>query len=83
MATQDAIIVTGPGSGPDVDFSLFKNFPLGTERVKLQLRVEAFNVFNTPSFSNPSATFGTATFGSIDSTLIPNRQVQVAAKIIF
>jgi len=62
---------------------LFKNLPLGGERVKLQLRGEAFNVFNTPSFSNPSATFGTATFGSIGSTLIPNRQLQVAAKIIF
>jgi hypothetical protein len=47
------------------------------------LRGEAFNVFNTPSFTNPSATFGTATFGSIGSTLIPNRQLQVAAKIIF
>lgn len=75
-------LVTGPGL-LDVDFSLLKNFPLGTERVKLQLRLEAFNAFNTPSFSNPGATFGTSTFGSIDSTLIPNRQVQIAAKIIF
>jgi hypothetical protein len=75
-------LVTGPGL-LDVDFSLLKNFPLHTERARLQLRLEAFNAFNTPSFSNPGATFGTSTFGSIDSTLIPNRQVQIAAKIIF
>lgn len=75
-------LVTGPGL-TDVDLSLFKNFPLHTERAKLQLRLEAFNVSNTPSFNNPASTFGTATFGSIDSTLIPNRQVQVAAKILF
>ncbi len=75
-------IVKGPGLA-SVDLSLFKSFPLGTERAKLQFRLEAFNVFNTPSFSNPSATFGTATFGSIGSTLLPNRQVQVAGKIVF
>jgi hypothetical protein len=75
-------ILTGPGL-VQTDLSLFKNLPLGTERVRLQLRGEAFNVFNTPSFSNPASNFGTATFGSIGSTLIPNRQVQVAAKIIF
>ncbi len=75
-------IVTGPRL-IQTDLSLFKNFPLVGERVRLQLRLEAFNVFNTPSFSNPSATFGTSTFGSITSTLIPNRQVQIAAKILF
>lgn len=75
-------IVRGPGL-VQADLAVFKSFPLGAERARLQLRVEAFNVFNTPSFSNPAATFGTATFGSIGSTLIPNRQVQVAAKILF
>jgi hypothetical protein len=74
-------IIRGPGLVL-TDLSLFKNLPL-TERVKLQLRGEAFNVFNTPSFSNPNSTFGTATFGSVGSTFMPNRQVQVAAKIIF
>ncbi|HLJ14260.1 MAG TPA: TonB-dependent receptor [Bryobacteraceae bacterium] len=72
----------GPGLAT-TDLSLFKNFTLGTERAKLQLRLEGFNIFNTPSFSNPAAVFGTATFGSITSTLIPNRQIQLATKIIF
>lgn len=35
------------------DMSLFKNFPLGKVETRfLQLRVEAFNVFNHPNFSN-------------------------------
>jgi len=75
-------IVKGPGLMA-TDFSVFKNLPLGTERARLQLRFEFFNIFNTPSFTNPTAVFGTATFGNINSTLIPNRQFQVAAKVIF
>lgn len=34
------------------DMSLFKNIPLGSERYSLQLRLEAFNVFNHPNFNN-------------------------------
>ena len=75
-------IVKGPGLAT-ADFSVFKNVPLATERAHLQFRFEFFNVFNTPSFNQPAAVFGTATFGTIGSTLIPNRQFQLAAKIIF
>jgi hypothetical protein len=75
-------IVKGPGLAT-ADFSVFKNVPLATERAHLQFRFEFFNVLNTPSFNQPAAVFGTATFGTIGSTLIPNRQFQLAAKIIF
>ncbi len=34
------------------DMSLFKNIPLGNESRYLQLRLEAFNVFNHPNFNN-------------------------------
>jgi hypothetical protein len=74
--------LNGPGL-VSTDLSLFKDFKLAKERARLQLRLEAFNIFNTPSFANPAAVFGTAVFGSITSTLFPNRQVQLAAKIIF
>src|SRR5262249_53193993 len=46
------------------DLSLFKNFSLGGDSSrKLQLRLEAFNVFNHPQFSdmNRSLTFNIAT----------------------
>jgi len=41
------------GGMQDWDMSLFKNIPLGKSDVRyLQLRLEAFNVFNHPNFDN-------------------------------
>ncbi len=38
--------------------SLFKNIPLGkTERYSIQLRLEAFNVFNHPNFNDKNYNF--------------------------
>lgn len=45
-------IMDSPGQR-NLDFSLFKNFSL-TERVKMQVRGEAFNAFNTPFFGQPN-----------------------------
>lgn len=64
------------------DLSLFKNFQI-RERLRFQLRFEAFNVTNSPEFSNPSATFGTATFGNITQTSIDNRDIQLGAKLVW
>jgi hypothetical protein len=64
------------------DLSLFKNFRI-RERARFELRLEAFNATNSPEFSNPSATFGTATFGSITSTVIDNRDVQLGGRLIW
>jgi hypothetical protein len=75
-------LLKGPGLRT-TDFSLFRNFRLGSEARRLQFRAEAFNLFNTPAFNNPAPVFGTATFGSVNSTAIPNRQLQLGAKIIF
>ena len=74
-------ILRGPGF-TNIDFSLFKDFGI-TERVRLQIRGEAFNLSNTPGFGNPNATFGTAAFGSITGTANNNRQIQFGAKILF
>ena len=70
----------GPGSW-NLDYSLFKNFSV-TERAKLQVRGEMFDVFNHTRFGNPVNTVTTPAFGSINSALDP-RIVQLAANIIF
>jgi hypothetical protein len=65
-----------------LDLSLFKTVGLRGP-VRLQLRAEAYNVTNTPSFANPNANFGTAGFGSISSTVLIPRQMQFAVKVLF
>src|SRR5262249_8018690 len=47
----------GPGLF-QTDASLYKNIDLGTSKVKLQLRFEVFNVFNTTNFLATSLTNG-------------------------
>ena len=52
-----------------------------TERVNLQLRLDAFSVFIHPQFSNPSASISNAaTVGTITSAS-GNRTVQIGAKL--
>jgi hypothetical protein len=65
-----------------LDMSFFKELLFGSYR--LQLRVETFNITNTPSFSVPDGALGAATYGRITSTgnNIP-RQFQFAAKFLF
>jgi len=66
-----------------VDLSLFKDFGLSAG-TKLQLRIECYNITDTPSFANPAAALGAAGFGSITSigNSIP-RQMQFAVKLLF
>jgi hypothetical protein len=64
------------------DLSLFKNFKI-RERARFEFRFEAFNVTNSPEFSNPSATILTGTFGNITSTSIDNRDIQLGAKLVW
>jgi len=73
-------------SGPayrKLDLSLFRQIRL-FESTRLEIRAEAFDITNTPSFSNPgSLTFTSpTTFASITSTRDANssRQLQFAAK---
>jgi hypothetical protein len=78
--------VSGPGFHR-LDFSLFKSFPI-TERKRFELRIEAFNLSNTPNFAQPSSTnfLDTVDFGKITATVDnPNdpRELQVALKFYF
>jgi hypothetical protein len=78
-------------SGPNIlygppnrhlDLSLFKSIPI-KEAVQVQFRAEAYNITNTPSFSNPAAAFGSSSFGVISSTVGTPRQLGLALKLLF
>ena len=75
----------GPGREL-VNFSMFKNFPI-YERLTLQFRAEAFNLFNHANPANPNNTgnpqLGTANFGTITNTQTDPRILQLAGKINF
>ena len=71
----------GPGLR-NLDFSLFKNFAL-VERMSLQFRAEAFNMTNTPGFSDPNQNFNAVAFGQITGTSNAARQVQFGLKLLF
>jgi hypothetical protein len=70
-------ILTGPGF-VNLDLSVFRRFQMG-ERVDFEVRVESFNVTNTPHFNNPSATFGGAGFGEVTTAIQDQRQFQFGA----
>jgi hypothetical protein len=62
----------------NLDFSVFKR--LGK---RVELRVECFNLTNTPSFNAPASAIDTATAGRITSTFSTPRQVQLGLKFNF
>jgi len=76
-------MVRGPGFS-NMDLALFKNFPI-TERVKGQFRIQAYNLTNTPHFSNPSDTsVSDGHIGQINSVLTNSwRQVELALRFTF
>lgn len=82
-------VLVGPGFS-NVDFSVSKTTKI-TERLSHELRVEMFDLFNHPNFSNPGtvAQVGSTTFGVIRATRGPtgdagsSRQIQFAMKLIF
>jgi hypothetical protein len=72
--------IRGPGFAA-TDLSLFKNIDFGAGR-RVQLRFEAFDLFNQVHFNNPSGAIGTANFGRITSAL-DGRVVQLGVKYLF
>ncbi len=66
----------------NIDFSLFKNFAL-TERWKLEVRAESFNLSNTPQFGAPNTSVTSTSFGVITTQVNSPRQNQIAMKLLF
>ena len=51
-----------------IDLAVRREFPI-YEKLKLQLRAEAFNIFNHPNFGRISSGFGSNTFGQSTATV--------------
>ena len=65
------------------DASLSKRFRI-TERVGFDLRVDARNVLNNPSFDNPTAVINSTIFGRINDSVTNNaRRIQLSGKLSF
>jgi hypothetical protein len=64
------------------DLSVSKNFAF-TERIKLQLRGEFLNAFNTVNFNNPDLNPRNTTFGQITGQNNLPRDVQLGLKLVF
>jgi hypothetical protein len=88
-------IIIGPGV-TNLDFSVFKNNRVKriSENFNAQFRVEMFNIMNHPNFAPPGPGDGNTDIflsntslsglgGKLIRTTIPERQIQVALKIVF
>lgn len=75
-------ILTGPGL-VNLDFAVFRRFPVIGEKVTGELRMESFNFTNTPHFSNPVGDFGSASFGEVTGAAADQRAFQFALKLVF
>ncbi len=64
------------------DTSFVKNFKI-REKMSVQFRAEAFNLFNTPQFGFPNSAIGSPTVGRITSTIADSRDMQLALKFEF
>lgn len=73
-------VIHGPTT-KRVDFSLFKNIQLA-ESVKLQLRGEAFNVFNHTNFRTIIVNVTASNYGQVTAVRDP-RTIQLGAKLTF
>jgi hypothetical protein len=71
----------GPGL-TNVDLAVSKTTALSHERLKLELRVEFFNILNHPEFGNPDTNNTSPTFGQILTTADP-RIIQLAGRLTF
>lgn len=78
-------LLRGPGQR-NFDIALAKATRIGGLRrdAQLEIRIEAFNVLNTPQFGNPGTNAANAaSFGVISTTVASPRIMQLAAKYRF
>ena len=72
----------------NTDLSISKSLTIAG-RYRVQLRADAFDLFNHPNFGPPGNVVGSPTFGKISRTRLPtgeagsSRQIQLVAKLSF
>lgn len=64
------------------DLNIAKTFRF-TESAYLQLRIEAFNAFNHPMFTEPNLTPTSATFGTLNRQFGNGRDMQLGLRLVF
>jgi hypothetical protein len=74
-------VARAPGYA-DLDLGVHKRFPLGFEKVGLEFRAEAFDVFNRSNAQAPDSVATDAGYGVVNS-YFPPREIQLALKLIF
>ena len=80
-------VIIGPGFA-NVDIALMKQTMI-REKIRLEIRADAFDALNHANFGQPGVTAATSTFGLISNTRYPtgdsgsSRQMQVAMKLVF
>ena len=60
-------VYTGPGMFQN-NASIFKTFTLPLEGTTMDIRMDVFQLTNTPQFSNPSNSITSSTFGKVTGT---------------
>ncbi len=70
----------GPGRF-NINLAFAKSMPL-TEKLRLELRADAFNLLNSAEFSNPDTNISSPTFGQILNTADP-RIIQLSMRLSF
>jgi len=71
----------GPGQ-VSMNASLARNFPIH-DSVSMDLRMDAFNPFNHPTFANPNTSLTSSSFGQVTAITGAPRTLQFAATISF
>lgn len=64
------------------DMSVFRNIPI-YENLKVEFRVEAFNIFNRVQFGGPNTTTGSVNAGIISTQVNQPRDLQLAVRATF
>src|SRR5262249_30456676 len=64
------------------DWSVYKRISI-TERAKMELRCEVYNIFNLHAFQDVNRNITNPAFGQYTTTSYSSRNLQVAAKVTF